>query len=176
MLSVVFLQTFLFFTMSNMRGFTLIEVIIYIALFSIIITGAFSTAYGLLDGSDKAMRKTEILEEGNFVLRKLSFALTGLDSTNPPTILGTGCSQSLTTNKTSFDSNPIIIRLNTIANVKYIEIKEGSGTFLPITTGTASTTCLKFQHIPAILGGPDGITGTATIGGIDFTITKYVRK
>jgi hypothetical protein len=55
-------------------------------------------------------------------------------------------------------------------------MSEASGTYIPISTSNVSATCLKFRNIPAIGSGPTGVTATSTLNGIDFSVTKYLRK
>ena len=157
--------------MRYQKGFTLIETVIYIALFTILIVGGFVTAYQLIQGSDTLNAKTIIQEEGNFVLRKMDWVLTGLDSTNPPTIGGSGCEWTLRVYKYNYINNPIDFRHNAASST--IEMQEAGSGYLPITTSNVSVACLKFQNIS---GTPAGVTATSTINGIDFTITKYIRK
>jgi prepilin-type N-terminal cleavage/methylation domain-containing protein len=155
------------------KGLTLIEVIIYIALFGILMTGVLTTAWQLLDGSSKLNTKTTIQNEGSFVLRKLDWALTGLDVTKTlPNGTGT-CSQTLTVHKTDsvFEPTGIIIQLNSVTNA--LEIKEGSASAKPITTTNVTVSCFKFRTLSGTLGG---ISATTTINGVDFAITKYIRK
>lgn len=157
------------------KGFTLIEVIIYIALFSLLMGSAFITAYQLIDGSGKIGLKNTVQNEGNFVMRKFNWALTGIDQAIPPVVTGTSCDKKLTINKFNFTPNPIVIKRDAVDN-SIIDIKEGGGSFLPLTTANVKVSCLNFIIIPPSGSGPSGITATATINGIDFTITKYIRK
>jgi prepilin-type N-terminal cleavage/methylation domain-containing protein len=159
------------------KGFTLIEVIIYIALFSILMGGAFITAYQLIDSSRKLSVKNTTQDEGNFVMRKLSWTLT---SVNPAvaTIPSSGTSPNLKVTK--YDSNQIDVQQNGTK----IEMKEslGPNIFLPITTDnvTIKASSLSFQYLPPSGTGPFGITANFIItnNGVDFpfTITKYIRK
>ncbi len=153
-------------------GFTLIEVIIYIALFSILLGGAFVTAFQLMNGSNKTYSDTAVQEEGDFVSRKINWALTGLDPTNPPSVGGLGCSQTLTTKKVNHPMNPIVVRLN----VNTLEVSENGGSYLPLTTSNVKVSCFKARIIPATGTGPTGVTATTTINSIDFAVTKYFRK
>jgi len=156
------------------KGFTLIEVIIYIALFSILIGTAFVTAFQLIDSANKLNTKTILQEEGNFVMRKLNWAMTGLDSSFTPSIVTySACNQKITLHKLGYPLNPIEIRLNTASST--IEFIENGGSPTPITTENVSVTCLQFVTIPATGTGPSGLKATTTISGIDFTITKYQR-
>ncbi len=158
----------------NNKGFTIIELIIYIALFSILMTGAFTSAFHLLDGAGRLNEKTVTTVEGNFVLKKLSWLLSSIDpaALPPLSVGGSGCSQTLAVNKTDLSYDPLI-RLHTVSGVNYVELLQQDGTYLALTTENASTTCLQFNLISS---NPLGVTATTTIDGIDFVITRYVRK
>lgn len=61
----------------NERGFTLLETLIYIALFSVLMTGALITVYELLLSSEYNRMHISIQEEGTFIQRKLNWAFKG---------------------------------------------------------------------------------------------------
>ncbi len=54
-------------------GFTLIEVLIYIALSSILLTGLIVSAYSLIDGNRWLMNNVFVLQEGHFALQKINW-------------------------------------------------------------------------------------------------------
>ncbi len=147
--------------MKNNQGFTLIEVIIYIALFSLLIGTAFVTAFQLMDGSGKLSTRNTVQEEGNFVLRKINWALTGVSSV--PYIV----------------SNVLYVpkyggKIIRIQHTGKLEISEDNGlSFFSITTDNVSVDSLNFQSI--MNPGP-GVTATFVINGVTFTTTKYLRK
>ena len=85
------------------KGFTFIEVIIYIALSSLLLGTAFVTVFQLIDSSNKLNVKNTVQEEGNFVMRKLNWALTGVSSFS-------NTLNTLHINK--YDGNQIEIKLN----------------------------------------------------------------
>ncbi|MEK7564053.1 MAG: prepilin-type N-terminal cleavage/methylation domain-containing protein [Patescibacteria group bacterium] len=161
----------------NKKGFTLIEVIIYIALFSLLIGTAFITTHQIIDGSGKLSVKNTTQEEGIFVLRKINYALTGISTITTPS---TGNLNSNNLNITKYDANQINIRLNGTK----IEMKEnvGPNTYLPLTTDnvTVKASSLNFAYIAPIDSSPAGITASFLIvkDGKDypFSITKYIRK
>ncbi|TSC70245.1 MAG: hypothetical protein CEO12_449 [Parcubacteria group bacterium Gr01-1014_46] len=153
------------------KGTTLIEVIIYIALFSILLTGSFMSAMGLVDSNSKTRVSITVQDEGNFVMRKINWLITNLDPTSPPTVTGSGCSQILTVRKINYSLNPIVLRLN--SNI--LEISQGGGVFVPITTINVKVTCLEAEII-STNELPLGVSATTTINGTDFAITKYLRK
>ncbi len=147
--------------MKYKNGFTLIEAIIYIALFSILIGGALVATYQLMQGADSLNSKKTLQEEGNFVLRKLDWALTGVKSFSIPN------SRQIIITKDTGDTVEIKLLNNTI------QMRENLGTFASTTTSNLIVNNLQFQSIGT---NPLGIIATTTINGVDFVITKYIRK
>src|SRR6185436_9854878 len=89
-------------------GFTLIEMLVYLALFAILMTGTLLTIQRLLGDVTGVRAKVNTDEEANFLLRKISWALTGASVSNP----AAGSSgNSLTLAKAGFGSNPIVFNL-----------------------------------------------------------------
>jgi type II secretory pathway pseudopilin PulG len=157
----------------SQAGFTLIEIIIYIALFSFILVTAFVAAFQLIDGSSKLSVKNNTESEANFVMQKINWVMTGIDPTTTPVVSGSGCNQNLSIHRTDTSMSPVVIRSNIVSGVNYIEIQKNGGTFYPITTANVLVTCLKFVPIS---GSPFGINTTFTMNNTDFNITKYIRK
>jgi hypothetical protein len=156
------------------KGFTLIEVILYIALFTLLIGTAFATAYQIIDGTNKININTNVQDEGNFVMRKVDWALSSLDPATPPTITCSAClDQALSLHKIS---SPTSVALQRNSSNNSLEISENGGTFKALTTVNVKVTRFQARIIPALGSGPTGITATTTINGIDFAVTKYFRK
>ena len=59
------------------NGFTLIEMIVYIGLFSMIIGGAIVSAYNIFESINRNQTKAMMAEEGIFIIGKINWALTG---------------------------------------------------------------------------------------------------
>jgi len=150
--------------MKTNNGFTLIEALVYIALLGLIMTGAVAVAYQLVDSSAAVNIKNTAGEEGNFVLRKLDWALSSASA------LDTSVTNQLTVSR--YDGTTVIIKLSGTE----IEMKETGGTFLPITTGNVTVSDLSFQNIPAVGGAPQGVTAATTINGLNFVMTRYIRN
>jgi prepilin-type N-terminal cleavage/methylation domain-containing protein len=160
-----------------MKGFTLIEVIVYIALLGALMTGALTSAVNLIQSTGSSNGKATVQEEGSFVVRKLEWALSGMTSvptvTNSGTCSGGGNAQSLTVNKTNAPQNPIVFSYNSASTS--VDVKEGILAKEHLTTENVSVSCLKFAVL-TINGTPAGIIATTTINGLDFSVTKYVRQ
>lgn len=154
--------------LKNSAGFTLIETLVYIALFTIVIGGGMVGAYGIIEGTDRTSSKTILEQDANFILRKVDWALTGLDTIN-------SSGASLSVNKKDFASNPIVFSLSGTN----ITIKKGSNTAIVLNNSRVKISNLAFT--PVTTGGKSGIQATFTVTTIDgklsqtFTITKYIR-
>lgn len=63
--------------LKNKKGFTLIEVIIYVALFTTVMTGALVSVYAILESNSRNQTKAMVASEGAFLLGKIDWALNG---------------------------------------------------------------------------------------------------
>lgn len=151
-----------------MRGFTLIEAIIYIALLGLIMSGAVVVSYQLLTNSQGLDVKNAAGEEGNFTLRKLDWALSNVAVINVPSAGGWGNSLSLI----RYDGTSVDMRLVSGA----IQMRENSGSYASTTTSNVKISSLSFHHIPASGTGPEGLEASTTINGLTFSIQRYFRK
>jgi len=68
------------YTKSKYSGFTLIETVIYIALFALIMTGTIVSIYGILGTSSRNQLKAMVQEEGSFLVGKVDWNLNGAKS------------------------------------------------------------------------------------------------
>jgi prepilin-type N-terminal cleavage/methylation domain-containing protein len=66
------------------KGFTLIETLLYIAIFGIILVAGISAAYNLIESTTRFNNKILVESEANFVLRKLSLSLENVTAVNSP--------------------------------------------------------------------------------------------
>ncbi len=150
-------------------GFTLIEMVIYIALFSVMMGGLIVTVYQLYQSAGSTTAKITVQEETNFVLKKIDWALTG-SSINTPL---SGTSAILSVTKTGFSSNPIVIRFNSASSS--LEYCTGacatSHYFFPLTSANVKVTGLQFNYDSTTRIA----TASTTINGTPATITKYLR-
>lgn len=151
-------------------GFTLIETIIYIALFGLIMSGSLLAAYGLIGSASQGSDTTTVVDEGSFVTRKIAWALSGMSAV--PAIGGSGCNQTLSVTKFGHVDNPIEFRRNSSGN---IEMRQGgAGSYTPLTTLNVEATCLKFSLF-SYSGVPTGVSASTTIDGVEFAVTRYSR-
>jgi type II secretory pathway pseudopilin PulG len=67
-----------------MRGFTLIETLIYCALFGIIMSGALSGIWALSASADRSQTHALLEMEGNFLLQKIEYDLQHSETISEP--------------------------------------------------------------------------------------------
>jgi len=158
----------------NSAGFTLMEALIYIALFVIVIGGGLVGAYQIIEGTQQVEEKTIIEAEANFLLRKLDWALSGSQVREPSA--GTG--PVLRVEKR--DKNCTLI--------KEIEFELlGDGVVImdgdPISSARVRVSDLEFTYIPEeidILEGiekPEALEVVFKVNDQQFgTTTRYLRK
>ena len=56
-------------------GFTLIETMLYLALFSMLAGGAVAAGYNLIEAANRNQTRAVLIEEGNFLLGKIGWSL-----------------------------------------------------------------------------------------------------
>ena len=155
-------------------GFTLIEMVIYVALFSLMMTGVLLATYQLLEGGGMTEASVTTQEEGNFVLRKLSWVLTGTSSVAQITTPATGTYAGALA-LTRADGT----KVNMCLKNQTIWIREnqsggscGDSSYASTTTSNVHVTSLQFLY----QSSPAGVVASTTINGVVFTATKYIRQ
>ena len=78
------------------NGFTLIEIVVYLALFAILFTGVVIGAYNVIESSNRTQTKAMLQEEGNFLISKINWTLSGAQAINSPGIGSSGSLLSVT--------------------------------------------------------------------------------
>src|SRR3989344_5005047 len=104
------------------KGFTLIETLIYIALFGVILTGVITAAYPLITGADRLSQRVTAESEAAFVLHKIAWTLS---SASDVSVVG----DVLTV--TRLPSGTVTFQQG-ITTLNSIEISDG-GAFIPLT-------------------------------------------
>lgn len=145
---------------TSKKGFTLIETIVYIALFSILMGGAVIAAYHLFDAATKVGTRTMLQEEGDFMLSKIDWVLGGAQAVTAPAAGASG--SSLTVSKWDVSlGNPMIISKN--GNDMALQ----RGTLAPVLLNNTNTTIasLSFSHIKGSGDGtvPEAVETVLTI-------------
>ncbi len=69
---------------STASGFALIDIVIYIALFAVLIGGVSVSVYSLFISTNQNQTSTMVLEEGNFLLAKISWVISQAETITTP--------------------------------------------------------------------------------------------
>lgn len=152
------------------KGFTLIEILIYLALFSIIIGGVLVTAYQVIEASHKTASRVVIEEEANFLLRKIEWALSAVSLINAPAAGMSGSTLSI--NKVGFSASPIIFELDS----SNLRIKKYAEEAAILNSSRVSISNLTFHHLAAGGNKPAGIRVNFQVNDQLFELIKYLRK
>ena len=80
----------------NTKGFTLIETLVYLALFALIIGGMVVAAYALFESSDRNQTKAMLQEEKAYLMGKIEWALSDVKVVSVPTASASGPTLTLT--------------------------------------------------------------------------------
>ncbi|OHA70741.1 MAG: hypothetical protein A3D64_02825 [Candidatus Wildermuthbacteria bacterium RIFCSPHIGHO2_02_FULL_49_9] len=136
------------------KGFTLIETIIYIALLAFLLGAGISAAFYIIDSSQKNKSEVNVQAEGNFILRKLDWALTGATDVS-------AAGTTLTVTK---------------AGGPYVFSYDGSKYFRLGAVNLNSSLVTVSDVVFSVSGAPKKVTADFTVNGKAFNLTKYLRK
>ena len=70
--------------LNTRHGFTLIETLLYIAIFSFVMTGTLLASYQIIQSSDTLSAHTTLQEEMGFVIRKIEWAIVQAETADIP--------------------------------------------------------------------------------------------
>lgn len=145
------------------RGFTLIEVIIYLAIVSLLIGSGIAAAFYIADTSEDNTSEINIEAEAHFLLRKIEWALTGSLITSPAP---GAIDASLVTDKGGAIG---VITIDSAGGQARV-----NGT--DITNDRVNIQDLAFIHVAPAGEKPGGVDASFTINGKEYKTTKYFRK
>ena len=167
---------------SKKLGFTLIETIIYIAIFSFIMVSALVSIYAILESNSRNQTKAMVAEEGGFLISKIEWLLHG----SAHTVLNTNATEMIISTQ---NQATLKIRTNPANNV--MQVDEGNG-YLDLNNSNTIVTCPPLPNrcftIETTTGDntqPENIESQFTIAtktsdGIaysqDFSNKTYLRK
>src|SRR3989344_5232647 len=122
------------------RGFSLLEVLIYSGIITGFITFTILSAYQMIEYGGRLEKQRELNENQRFLVQKLHWALSNVQTVNSPALGGTGA--TLSVDKIGFGSNPIVIDAVNGA----VRMSLGGGASVTLNNRFASTTNLIFDY------------------------------
>ncbi len=149
------------------RGFTMVEVLIYIALFGMLMTGAVVSAFQLLQSGQRQDLSFVSQQEGTFVARKLAWALA------PASAVSVSGGNVLTITRSDLGSqSPLVFD----GSGSRMTLKRGSGAALPLTPDGILLEQVAFSVTPPANGLPTAVRAEYTLGGKQFSYAMYLRQ
>lgn len=148
------------------RGFTLVEVLVYIVLFGMLMTGAVVSAYQLLQSGQRQDLGFAAQQEGTFLNRKLAWALA------PATAVSVSGKVLTITRPDLGSASPLVFD----GSGARMTLKRGSGTPQPLTTDGLVLENVSFTTTAAQAGLPPAVHAAFTLGGKEFTYAMYLRQ
>jgi prepilin-type N-terminal cleavage/methylation domain-containing protein len=149
------------------KGFTLLETIIYLALFSVLMSGALVAVYTLLQSGTQNLNATSIQAEGTFINRKLSWALSGATAVTAPntyTIIITRPDLGTESPLTITEHNEIFF------------IARGTGGANAFTNSFLTVANTNINLIQAYGGKPTFIEMRYTVNDVPFVFETYLKQ
>ena len=157
------------FSKKSGKGFTLIETLIYIALFGVILTGVITAAYPLITGAEKLSQRVVAESESTFVLHKIGWALSSAPISN---IDDVSMPEKLRIIQVGGGVLSIQQGINTPNS---IEISDGPAVFTPLTASRVIFSNFTVVHTaPAVPGAPHTIRIDFIAGGQSYSQTYNV--
>lgn len=138
------------------KGFTLIETVIYLALFAILVAGFFTAAYAILESQNRVREKVIADGEANFVMGKITWALEGGISIIDPSLGNT--STKLVVSKTSLPGGESPLTFNLLIGA--ILLSRGGGVGIPLTNSAVPISNLSFSYL-------------SDVGGEKYVLVKF---
>lgn len=150
------------------KGFTLMETLIYIALFGILMSGAVIGVYNLIVNNDHNILENRIQEEGTFINRKINWALTGATAIS---VDGGGTIITITRPLLGLQSP---LRITNTGGVIYIS--RGTGISVALTSDRFNAHDLFFVYTAGVNGRPPSVYISFFINDKQFTFRNYLRQ
>jgi len=171
----------------QMQGTTLIEALVYLALFSILMGGSVAAAYGMFESSDRNQTKILLQQEGDFLIAKINWVLSGVQAINLPPVGSAG--SILSVNKAIgvdlATGQPIIISVGVSLSGTDINLSRAGNPGQPLNNSLVRVSNLIFIHNFGGGADPESLQASFTLSAKapngmdvkqDFATTKYLRK
>lgn len=142
------------------RGFTLIEALVYLALFAILMGGAVVAAYNLFEAAERDGTRVMLQEEGDFLLAKIDWALSGAQSVTAPAAGSVGNALTVAKWDTSLGSPMVVAK-----NGTNLTLTKGSGAAVILNNTNVQVTDVVFNHVKGSGDGtnPDSVEAVLTV-------------
>lgn len=149
------------------HGFTLLETIIYMALFGLLLSGLLASMWPFLRGADMVSAKVVVESESAFAIRKINTILAS--STAAITMPVSGNSGNVLT-LTAYNGDTFTIATSGRA----FTVQKNAGTAVPFTADRVDVTMFTVKQVAPANGFPRFIEYSFILGGVPYgPIRKY---
>jgi len=162
-------------------GFTLLETVIYIGLFSLMFTGIFVSIYPLFSSADRLTKNIAVEGESAFILAKINYALSS-------TI--TSSSGTITTPSAGNTANELVIKYGGVEKYHFaldtsntyctsplvctmLTVSKNGGTALPLNAQRVKIENFSVTHVAPANGEPRYLDVKFTAGGVPVGPIRY---
>lgn len=158
-------------------GFTLIETLVYLGLFSMLIGGALVAAFGIFESNGRNQTKAIVQAEGQFLAAKIDWVLSGVKSIDQPPAGSPGSLLSVT----KYGGETVKVSISG----PDVEIQRGIAPAKILNNSNVEITDLLFTHKNPGGGNPESVEArfrvdarTPTGGSFteEFFTVKYIRR
>ena len=150
------------------RAFTLMEMMIYVALFGVLMSGAVIGAYNLMEGGGRNVSAEGKQEEGTFINRKISWALSGATSA---AVSGGGSALTVVRPDLGAQSPLVISGADPL-----LTIARGGGAALPLNSERFPVHNVLFTYQASVNGKPPMVSVTFLVQDKPFSFKYYLRQ
>ena len=163
--------------MKYRSGFTLIETLVYLGLFSILIGGALAAAFGIFESNSRNQTKAIVQAEGQFLAAKIDWALSSVQSVDSPPDGTPGALLQVT----KYGGETIKVSISG----PDVEIQRGVASPKVLNNSNVEITNLLFTHENQGAGNPESVeasftvsarTATGAVFTEEFFTVKYIRR
>lgn len=141
--------------MKKQAGFTLIELILYIAIVTFVLVALTNYALSVMSTGAKSSTEQEIFSAGRYVSERIKYEIRNASGINSV------AATSISLSNTDSAKNPTVIALNS----GQITVKYGTSTALPINSANTSVNSLVFTNFSSGDNKTKNIRYVFTIAG-----------
>jgi type II secretory pathway pseudopilin PulG len=176
-----------FVTRKSGAGFTLIETMVYLSLFSILMGGVVVSAYNIFESTGRSQTRAMMQEEGDFIVGKIDWALSGIQTVNAPMTPSSAgmCTESNTLSVTKWDGTIGTVIVNLSGGSVMLARLGNLANSTELNNSNTTVTNLAFKHCGVGANNPESVEASFTLSartpnGIlmsrDFFTNDYIRK
>ncbi len=176
-----------FVTRKSAAGFTLIETMVYLSLFSILMSGVVVSAYNIFEATGRSQTRAMMQEEGDFLIGKIDWALSGIQTVNAPIAPsgGIACTESDTLSVTKWDGTIGTVIINLSGDSAMLARLGNLANSTPLNNSNTAVSNLLFKHCGTGGNNPERVEAKFTLtartpnGALmtrEFFTSDYVRK